>query len=136
MQGILAICDGVSGSTRAWGIVIPPLLAAVWIGALVVIFRRIRLEDGLALVLVLLAAGGLGAFIFLFPDGVSGNGDYLARFFYSLLAAGAIGAAGALWRRDVGGRMIVAAVLGDIFIPGLLVLLLVWSLALSGGSID
>jgi FtsH-binding integral membrane protein len=135
MQGILAICDGVSGSTRTLGIIIPPCLVVAWVGTLVLIFRRIRFEDGLVLFGVLLAAGGLGAFIFLYPHGVSGNGNYLARFFYSLLAAGAIGAAGALWKREVGGRMIVAAVLGDIFVPGLLILLFVWSLSLSGSCI-
>lgn len=135
MQAILAICEGVSGSTRTWGIILPPLLVALWCTVLVLIFRRIRFEDRIPILGVLLAAGGLGAFIFLFPEGVSGNSDYLARFLYSLLAAGAIGVAGALWRREIGVRLIGAALLGDVFVPGLLILLFVWSLSLSGGCI-
>jgi hypothetical protein len=136
MQGILAICEGVSGSTRTWGVIVPPLLVVVWLGALLIVFRRIRFDDGLTLLAVMLGAGALGAFIFLFPDGVSGNGDYLARFFLSLLAAGATGLAGALWKRELGWRMIVASVLGYVYVPGLLLLFLIWSLALSGGCID
>ncbi|HEX3239980.1 MAG TPA: hypothetical protein VHR18_07580 [Solirubrobacterales bacterium] len=44
MQGILAICEGASGSTRTWGIIIPPLLIAAWVWTLVFILRRIRFE--------------------------------------------------------------------------------------------
>jgi hypothetical protein len=135
VQGILAICEGVSGSTRTWGIILPPLLVGLWCLVLVLIFRRVAFEDRIPIFGVLLASGGLGAFIFLFPEGVSGNGDYLGRFLLSLLAAGAIGVAGALWKRELGLRLIGAALLGDVFIPGLLILLFVWSLSLAGSCI-
>lgn len=135
MHTILAICEGVSGSTRTWGIIVPPLLVGLWCAVLVLVFRRTRFEDQIPIFAVLFAAGGLGAFIFLFPEGVSGNGNYLARFFYSLLAAAAVGVAGALWKREIGLRLIGAALLGDVLVPGLLVLLFVWSLSLSGGCI-
>jgi hypothetical protein len=80
------------------------------------------------------AAGGL---IFLVPRGISGNGDYLTRFWISLVVTGAIGLAWPLMtRRFLSWRSLGAAIAGDVLIPGGLVPLFIWALALSGSCID
>lgn len=135
MHGVLAICEGISGSTRVTGIIVPPLIFALWGALLFLAFRRVRVEDKLLIGAVFAVAGAIGAVIFLFPHGLSGNGDYLARFLISVVVSASIGAAVASLRRDIGLRMIGVAVLGDVSVPGLLVLLFVWSLSLSGGCI-
>ena len=136
MSVVLAICDGVSGSTRVTGILVPPLIVALWGALLYVALRRVSLDDRMLILGAFVAAGLLAGGIFFLPEGVSGDGDYLARFFLALLAGVAIpGVAGALARREHAWRMLAAALLGAVSLPGIVVLLFVWSLALSGGCI-
>jgi hypothetical protein len=79
------------------------------------------------------AVGGL---FFLAPEGVSGNGDYLQRFWISVLVTSGLGFAWAAVNQGVAmWRGIVVAVAGDVIVPGGLFLLLFWGLALSGGCL-
>jgi hypothetical protein len=138
LAALLAICDGVAGSERARWIVIPPVIFFAW--GLIVWFCIWRGTDPderaslLALLGFCVATGGL---IFLVPEGISGNGDYLTRFWISLLVAGGIGLAWPLVTRKPSlWRSIGVAIAGDVLVPGGLILLFFWALGLSGSCLD
>jgi hypothetical protein len=135
---LLAICEGASGSSRIFGIVVPPLIVGVWalfLGACV--FFESEPEERPGLVGVFIAAAIAGGAIFLLPEGVSGNGDYLGRFAISVLAALVIGVLYA-WKteRPVVWRSLGVALAGDVLVPGGLILMLFWGLSLGGGCLD
>jgi len=78
-----------------------------------------------------------GAAILLVPGGVSGNHNYLARFFVSLAVTGLVGVlAAAGSRRFNPGRALVAAVAGDVLVPGALIVLLFWIFGVEGACLD
>jgi len=138
MSLVLAICEGVSGSSRVFGIVVPLLIVGVW--ALFVwacVFFESEPEERPGLVAVFVAAAAIGGGIFLIPEGVSGHGDYLGRFGLSILVALAIGGLYAVkTEQPVVWRSIGVALAGDVLVPAGLILLLVWGLSLSGSCLD
>jgi hypothetical protein len=134
---LLAMCEGVAGAERVVGILIPPLVFLGW-GLLVwaCIWRDIDAEERsslLGLAGICIAVGGL---FMLAPEGISGDGDYLGRFWISVIVAALIGAGwSTLIYRFALWRGIAVAVLGNVLVPGGLVLLLFWALALSGSCL-
>jgi hypothetical protein len=137
MFDVLATCGTASGSSRVFAIVIPLLIVAVWGW---VIWRIMSDTTGgarLKLVSVFAVAAVAGAAIFLFPHGFSGNGDYLSRFWLGLGVAIVLGAISALLPPRVSPvRSALAAIAGDVFLPGGAILLLVWALGVSGECLD
>ena len=137
MTALLATCEGVSGSARTWGIVLPPLVAIVWAVAMIAILRPSIAAGNWRLLWLFAGCAALGALILLFPEGVPGNGDYLGRFRASVGITAGVGLFAWLFDRELGAvRSVGAAIAGDVFIPGLLVLLLIWLLSLSGSCLD
>lgn len=137
MGPALAICETAEWGTRIWGIVLPPLLVALWIWVLYAVLRGVASEAQAWLLAAFAASIVVGAAIFLIPDGLSGDTDYLARFELSVAVAVGIGSAMAWFRRGIGWlRAVGAAVAGDVLVPGFLVLLIVFTLSASGTCLD
>jgi len=137
MFDVLATCGTASGSSRVFGIVIPLLIAAVWGWVVWRIMSDIDATTRLKLFSVFGVAAVAGAVILLVPHGFSGNGDYLTRFWLGLGLAIVLGAITALLPPRVSPiRSVLAAIAGDVFLPGGTVLLLVWALAVSGECLD
>jgi peptidoglycan/LPS O-acetylase OafA/YrhL len=137
MLGVLATCGTSSGSSRVFGIVLPPLIVAFWGWVIWRVASDIDRDARLKVFSVFAVAAVVGAVIFLFPHGFSGNRDYLNRFWFGLGAAVILGAIAALLPPRVSPiRSVLAAIAGDVFLPGGAVLLLVWALALSGDCLD
>jgi hypothetical protein len=137
MYALIATCGLDSPPTRALWIVGPPVIVAIWGWIVWRIAWRTGESDRLKLFLILAVAAVVGAFVFLYPHGISGNGNYLNRFWLSLGLATALGAVSSLLPPRVGfARSVITAIAGDVFLPGGLVLLFVWALALSGSCLD
>jgi hypothetical protein len=138
LPALLATCEGVAGSERVLWIMIPPLVALIWgVSAWACIWRNTGTEERSSLLGLLGLCAATGGLIFLLPEGVSGNGDYLARFFISLFVAAGIGIAWPyLTRQPVHWRSVGVAIAGDVLVPGGLILLFLWALALGGSCID
>lgn len=137
MSALYATCEGVGGSTRVLWMVLPPLIVAVWGWVLWRMAVGVDDDTRKALALIFSLCAVVGAVVFLVPEGVSGNGDYLGRFWLSLGLSAAIGGVASMLSPRVGiGRSLAAAIAGDVFLPGGLVLLFFWGLALSGSCID
>ena len=110
---VLAICEGPTESERFWGITLPLLGAAVFIGVLTTAIRGSG-RTGSLIVLFLLAVV-LGAVIISTPGGLSdGDGDYLARSFTALIAGLILGAIWAAVARLNWLRAIVTGGLGSV----------------------
>ncbi|MGN6814672.1 MAG: hypothetical protein ACTHK3_01115 [Solirubrobacterales bacterium] len=137
MPDVLATCGTASGSSRVFGIIVPPLIVVLWGWGVWRVAGDIDRDDRLKLFSVFAVAAVSGAVIFLFPHGFSGNDDYLKRFWLGLGVAALLGAIAALLRPRVSPiRSILAAIAGDVFLPGGAILLLIWALALSGECLD
>lgn len=134
MLSVLATCGTSSGSSRVFGILLPPLIVAFWGWVVWRIADDVDKAARLKLFSAFAVAAVSGAVIFLFPHGFSGNGNYLSRFWLGLGVAIAIAAL--LPPRVSPIRSVLAAIAGDVFLPGGAVLLLVWALALSGDCLD
>jgi hypothetical protein len=134
---LLAMCEGMAGSERVIWVLIPPVIVFVWgLVSWACIWRNTRPEERSSLLGLLGICAALGGLVFLFPGGVSGDGDYLLRFFFSMLIATGIGLA---WpemaRRVETWRSVAVAIAGDVVVPGGLMLLLFWGLAVSGSCL-
>ena len=135
---LLAMCEGTEGSERVGWILIPPVIFLAWgLFVWLCVWRDTGPEERGSLLGLLCVCATAGGLIFLVPEGVSGNGDYLARFFISLLVAGGIGL---IWPpltgRLIAWRSIGTALAGDVLVPGGLILLLFWTLGLSGSCLS
>lgn len=133
---VLAVCgDGGSDTVALIVVAIVVLLWFLTVGAVVKAG-----EDGTERALLIglvLASVLIGAGIFFLPEGVSGDGDYLTRFFLALLIPGAIGIAVALLTRAVHvGRALLISVCGALFLVGGIFLLFFASLALGTGCLE
>jgi drug/metabolite transporter (DMT)-like permease len=110
---VLAICEGPTASERFWGIALPLLGAAIFIGVLSSAIRGSGRTGSLAILFVL--AGVLGALIISTPGGLSdSDGDYLARAFTALIAGLILGGVWAALARVNALRAIVAGGLGGV----------------------
>lgn len=132
----MAVCGDGGDNTVAMIVVL--LVVLLWfltVRALVKAGRDTReqaLLVGLVLVSVLIGAG-----IFFLPEGISGDGDYLSRFFIALLVPGAIGVGVALITGAVhAGRALFASICGALFLVGGAFLLFFASLALGTGCLS
>jgi hypothetical protein len=130
---VLAVCE-TGGS--AWGYIVPVLIFAAWVGIVFVIFRRSASEDRPWLAALLFGCMVLGILIFLAFEGLEGEGDYLGRFFVSVGVSIALGLATGLVRKRATLRSIAVAVAGDVFLPGLLLLFLIWVFVGTGFCLD
>jgi hypothetical protein len=132
----LAVCGG--GGNDTLGFVAVLLVAALYLLPVVAIIGGAEdMGERSSLVLVLLGSIPLGAAIFLYPHGVSGNGNYLARFLLALAVPAAIGAAlaAALRIRSLGKAAFIGFA-GGLLIPGGLFLLLFASVGIGTGCLD
>lgn len=137
MFDVLATCGTASGSSRVFAIVIPLLIVAVWGWAVWRIMSDVDPATRMRLLSVFAVAALAGAFVFLFPHGFSGNSNYLSRFWLGLGIAAVLGTAAALLPPRVSPiRSVLAAIAGDVFLPGGAILLLVWALGVSGECLD
>jgi hypothetical protein len=73
MLSVLATCGTASGSSRVFGIVIPPLIAALWGWGVWQVAGDVDKATRLKLFSVFVVAAVSGAAIFPFPHGPSGN---------------------------------------------------------------
>lgn len=134
---LLAMCEGMAGSERLTWILIPPLAFLAW-GLLswACIWRNTGPAERSSLLGLLAVCATVGGLVFLLPEGVSGDGNYLIRFFFSMLIATGIGLAWAnMAHRVETWRSVAVAIAGDVVVPGGLILLLFWGLAVSGSCL-
>lgn len=133
---VLGICGGGGNDTVARVFVL--IIVVVWVLAVAAILGgETGRDERLALLAVLAGTIAIGGLVFLAPEGVSGNGDYLGRFLLSLLLSAALGVGGSLATRRYGPwRGLFIAIAGDVFIPGGLILLLFASVGLGSGCLD
>jgi cytochrome c biogenesis protein CcdA len=131
MFDVLATCGTASGSSRVFAIVIPLLIVAVWGWVVWRIMSDVDPATRMKLLSVFAVAALAGAFVFLFPHGFSGNSNYLSRFWLGLGIAAVL-----LPPRVSPIRSVLAAIAGDVFLPGGAILLLVWALGVSGECLD
>jgi hypothetical protein len=133
---VLAVCG--DGGSNAVALLVVAIVVVLWLLAVSAVIRATEdgseraLLIGLVLVSVLIGAG-----IFFLPEGVSGNGDYLSRFFLALLIPGAIGVGAALLTRAAHvGRALFVSVCGALFLTGGAFLLLFASLLFGTGCLE
>jgi hypothetical protein len=133
----LAICEPAEGFTRLLGIVVPPILLVAWLVALALLWRSSTPRARPWVVGVFAISVVLGLAI-LAPNGFSDSEgtDYGTRFLVSVGVSAALGVLLSLRAPDAGpARLGLAGILGDITIPGLLVLLLAFTLSVGNGCL-
>lgn len=121
---------------QAWGYIVPILIAAAWGGVVFAIFRRSAREDWPWLAGLLFGCMALGILILVGPEGVDGDGDYLGRFFISVGISAVLGLVIGLVRKRATLHSVAAAIAGDVFLPGLMILALVWFVVGGGHCLD
>lgn len=133
---LLAVCGGGGNDTLALLVLIAIVLAYL----LVLRVPLAGAEDGaerLLLIGVLIASIVIGALVFGDPIGLFGGGAYLTRFIVSLPIAGGLGLGlAAATERMSAGRALAIAIVGDILIPGGLIVLLFTSVGIGTGCLD
>jgi hypothetical protein len=137
VHGVLAVCEGISGSTRIVWIILPPLLIALWAALIVVAVRGTRGEHAAAILGVFVASilVSLGVIAVLSADDSGNRVDYATPLIAAGLACVFLAAVLGLQRgRDV-HRLSAAAALGAIAPPGAGILYLVWILSINGGCL-
>ncbi len=132
----LAVCG--DGGNDTFALVVVAIVVALWFLTVGVVIKAGEDETERALLIALVLVSVLiGAGIFFLPEGVSGDGDYLTRFFLALLIPGAIGIAVSLLTRAVHlGRALLISVCGALFLVGGVFLLFFASLALGTGCLE
>jgi hypothetical protein len=131
---MLAICE--PGGGQAWGFIVPILATALWGAAVFAIFRRSASADWPWLVGLLVGCMVVGVLLLIGPEGIDGRSGHLSRFLLSVVVAAAIGLGAGLLRKRPPLRFVVAAVAGDVFLPGLMVLYLILVFVGTGACVD
>jgi hypothetical protein len=133
---VLAVCG--SGGSEAAALIAVALVLALWgFGVWAVVWLGTESQERALLLFLLLASAPIATLMFLGPEGLTGDGDYLARFLLAVLVPTGIGLAVALFTRRVGpGRAIAVAFSGAVLIPGGIFVLLFASLGLGTGCLD
>jgi hypothetical protein len=133
---VLAVC-GSGGSDTAALIVVILILAAWGLGVWAIIWKGTESQERALLLFLLLASAPIATLMFLGPEGLTGDGDYLARFLLAVLLPTGIGLALALLTRRVNpGRAIAVAFSGAVLIPGGIFVLFFASLGIGTGCLD
>lgn len=134
-HAVFAVCGGGS---NAVALIVVAIVVVAWLLVVSAVIRSAEhgteraLLIGLVLISVLVGAG-----VFFVPEGVSGNGDYLGRFFLALSIPAAIGVATALLTRAAHvGRALFVSVCGALFLTGGAFLLLFASLLFGTGCLE
>ena len=123
-------CFTEGGFSRFAGIVLSPLIVAVWVAAVVVIWRKTP-EGGRIWIAFLLIWGFLLGFLNFSKD-LGSHGDF-ARFALILVLSAIIGFVVSHFSPAVGGlRGAATAVLGNLVPVGMLLFAIVWTLSLNG----
>jgi hypothetical protein len=132
----LAVCGGGGDDTVALIVVV--IVVLLWFLTVSAVIKAAddaterAVLTGLVLASVLLGAG-----IFFGPEGISGDGDYLSRFFIALLVPAVIGVGVALLTGAVHvGRALLISVCGALFLVGGAFLLFFASLMLGTGCLS
>ena len=137
MVSLLATCEAASGSSRGLEIVIPPLIVVTWGWVVWRVVNGAEESSRPKLFVLFVVASAVGAFVFFYPDEESVNGNHLDRFWLGLGIAVAVGGISARLPPRTGiVRSVLMAVAGDVLLPGGIVLLFVWSLALGNTCLD
>jgi len=133
---VLAVCG--SGGSDGVAVFIVGIVVLLWLLAVGAVIRGAEanservLLTGLVVISVV-----IGAVLFFGPEGVSGDGDYLTRFFLALLIPGAVGGGVALLTQAVPvGRALFVSVCGALFLTGGAFLLLFASLLFGTGCLE
>jgi hypothetical protein len=119
----MALCD-TGGS--AWGYIVPILALAAWGAFVFAILRRSADEDRLWLLGLLIGCMTIGALLFLGSEVLNGGHDYLGVFFVSLGVSAVLGLATGLMRERATLLSVAAAIAGDVFLPGISLLFVIW----------
>jgi hypothetical protein len=136
--GLLAICEGVSGSARVAGIILPPLFVALWAALIYGGLRGTKGEDlavisGAFVVSVLVSLGVIAAL----SGNDSGNHvDYATPLIVAGLACVFLAALVGVQRGRHVYRLSSAAALGALSPPGAAILYLAWILSVNGSCLD
>jgi hypothetical protein len=136
MSMVLAVCGGGGSDTAA--LIVLLLAVLLWLAALRVPLTRVEdRTEGLVLVSLSAVSVVLSGLFLLYPHGVSGNGDYLLRFLASVSVTCLIGLGVAvLTRRAKPGHAVLVALIGDLFMPGFLIVGFFSSLLIGTGCLD
>jgi hypothetical protein len=132
----LAICGG--GGSNAVALIVVAIVVVTWLLVVGAVIRSADDSSERAILIGLVALSVvIGAGVFFLPEGVSGDGDYLGRFFLALLISGVIGAGLALVTGAAHvGRALFVSVCGALFLTGGAFLLLFASILLGTGCLD
>jgi hypothetical protein len=135
---LLAICEpSWQTSERLLWTLGPIAIVLIWVALMFRLLWRSPDQARGPMLLLWALCAILGPVIFLFPEGVQGDQDFLLRFELSVAVAVVLGLLASLRVRSVGpAKLVGIAILGDIAVPGLLVLLFAFGLAASGSCID
>jgi hypothetical protein len=132
---VLAVCGGGSDAVAT---IVVVLVAGLYAAALLAALTRVEdTREATWLSALLLVSIVIGGAFFLYPDGVSGNYDYLGRFVVSMVVSGILAALllTQLEGRAI-GRTFVIALAGTALVPGSLLLLFFSSLIFGTGCLD
>ena len=131
-----AVCGGGGNDILAFLVVL--VIGGFY--ATAVVYALSRAEDGgelALLVSLLIATITIGGILFLYPEGIEGNGDYLGRFVLSFVISGLLGIGVVVKRgEEVAGRALFIALAGDVLIPGGLFVFLFSSLGVGTGCLS
>jgi small-conductance mechanosensitive channel len=126
-----------TGSHVFWAVVAIGIVIGWALISWAAIWHGVSPEERFWLLLVFVLSAVGGAAILLVPGGFTGNHNYLARFFVSLAVTGLVGVLAAVGSRRFGpGRALIAAVGGDVLVPGAAVVLLFWVFGVEGACLD
>ena len=125
-----------TGSHVLWAVVAIGIVLGWALISWAAIWRGVEGKERFWLLLLFVGAAALGGFILLFPGGLVGGHDYLARFWLSLAVTALIGVLAAAGSRRFGaGRALVAALAGDVVVGGAAVVLLFWVFGVEGACL-
>lgn len=132
---MLAVCGGGSDAVAT---IIVVLVAALYATILLAALTRVEdAREATLLSALLLVSIFIGGAFFLYPDGVSGDYDYLGRFVVSMVASGILAALVlAKTGEQAVGRTFLVALAGTALVPGSLFLLFFSSLIFGTGCLD
>jgi hypothetical protein len=112
------------------------LAVAIWGGAVYSILTRAAGQDLPWLLGLLVACMAIGIGFLLADEGFHGGGDYRGRFFVSLGVSAALGLAVGLARKRATLRSVAVAIAGDVFLPGLAILFIIWVFVGTGACLS
>jgi hypothetical protein len=132
---VFAICEGPTAAARFWGIVLPILGAAAFIGLMIAAMRGSGTTGSLSLLFVVTAVAG--AVTVSTPNGLTdAGGDYVARSFTALFVGLLLAVGWTVVAKVNGLRALVVGGLGGVAPILWLVGLFIFGLAAGNTCID